>query len=99
MNIQAMMKQAQKLQNDMMKVKDEIDKTEFTAENGLVTVKINGKKEVIEVKIKTAETLEAEDVEMLQDMIMIAMNEAMEQVDKMTEQKMGKFSNAMPGLF
>ncbi len=99
MNIQAMMKQAQKLQNDMMKVKDEIDKTEFTAENGLVTVKINGKKEVIEVKIKTEETLEAEDVEMLQDMIMIAMNEAMEQVDKMTEQKMGKFSNAMPGLF
>ena len=99
MNIQAMMKQAQKLQNDMMKVKDEIDKTEFTAENGLVTVKINGKKEVLEVKIKTEETLEAEDVEMLQDMIMIAMNEAMEQVDKMTEQKMGKFSNAMPGLF
>ena len=99
MNIQAMMKQAQKLQNDMMKVKEEIDKTEFTAENGLVKVKIKDKKEVIEVKIKTEETLEAEDVEMLQDMIMIAMNEAMEQVDKMTEQKMGKFSNAMPGLF
>ena len=98
MNIQAMMKQAQKLQNDMMKVKEEIDKTEFIGENGLVNVKINGKKEILDVKIKE-ESLEKEDIEMLQDMIMIATNEAMKKVDQMTEQKMGKFSSAILGLF
>ena len=98
MNIQAMMKQAQKLQNDMMKAKEEIDKMEFSSTNGLVTVKINGKKEVIDVVIERDADFSLDDLEMLQDMIRIATNEAMEQVDKVTEDKMGRFSS-MPGLF
>ena len=98
MNIQAMMKQAQKLQNDMMKAKEEIDKMEFSRTNGLVTVKINGKKEVIDVVIEKDADFSLDDLEMLQDMIRIATNEAMEQVDKVTEDKMGRFSS-MPGLF
>ncbi len=98
MNIQAMMKQAQKLQNDMMKAKEEIDKMEFSSTNGLVTVKINGKKEVIDVVIEKDADFSLDDLEMLQDMIRIATNEAMEQVDKVTEDKMGRFSS-MPGLF
>lgn len=98
MNIQAMMKQAQKLQNDMMKAKEEIDKMEFSSTNGLVTVKINGKKEVIDVVIEKDADFSLDDLEMLQDMIKIATNEAMEQVDKVTEDKMGRFSS-MPGLF
>lgn len=98
MNIQAMMKQAQKLQNDMMKAKEEIDKMEFSSTNGLVTVKINGKKEVIDVVIEKDADFSLDDLEMLQDMIIIATNEAMEQVDKVTEDKMGRFSS-MPGLF
>ena len=98
MNIQAMMKQAQKLQSDMMKVKDEIDNMEFSAVNGLVTVKINGKKEVIDVKIKSDSDFSSDDLEMLQDMIVIAVNDAMKQVDKVTEEKMGRFSS-IPGLF
>ena len=98
MNIQAMMKQAQKLQNDMMKAKEEIDKMEFSSTNGLVTVKINGKKEVIDVVIQKDADFSLDDLEMLQDMIRIATNEAMEQVDKVTEDKMGRFSS-MPGLF
>ena len=98
MNIQAMMKQAQKLQNDMMKPKEEIDKMEFSSTNGLVTVKINGKKEVIDVVIEKDADFSLDDLEMLQDMIRIATNEAMEQVDKVTEDKMGRFSS-MPGLF
>ena len=98
MNIQAMMKQAQKLQNDMMKSKEEIDKMEFSSTNGLVTVKINGKKEVIDVVIEKDADFSLDDLEMLQDMIRIATNEAMEQVDKVTEDKMGRFSS-MPGLF
>ncbi len=98
MNIQAMMKQAQKLQNDMMKVKEEIDKMEFSGTNGLVTVKLNGKKEVMEVKIEKDSEFSCDDLEMLQDMIVIAINDAMKQVDKVTEEKMGRFSS-IPGLF
>ena len=98
MNIQAMMKQAQKLQSDMMKAKDEIDKMEFSSTNGLVTVKINGKKEVLEVKIENDSDFSSDDLEMLQDMIVIATDDAMKQVDKVTEEKMGRFSS-IPGLF
>ncbi len=98
MNIQAMMKQAQKLQSDMMKAKDEIDKMEFSSTNGLVTVKINGKKEIIDVKIESDSDFSSDDLEMLQDMIVIAVNDAMKQVDKVTEEKMGRFSS-IPGLF
>lgn len=98
MNIQAMMKQAQKLQSDMMKAKDEIDKMGFSSTNGLVTVKINGKKEVLEVKIENDSDFSSDDLEMLQDMIVIATNDAMKQVDKVTEEKMGRFSS-IPGLF
>ena len=57
MNMQAMLKQAQALQKDMLKVKDEIDNTEFTGESSLVSVTLKGTKEVIEVKIK-AESLD-----------------------------------------
>lgn len=98
MNIQAMMKQAQKLQSDMMKAKEEIDKMEFSSTNGLVTVKVNGKKDIVDVKIKNDADFSVEDLEMLQDMIIIATNEAMGQVDKVTEEKMGRFSS-IPGLF
>lgn len=98
MNIQAMMKQAQKLQSDMMKVKDEIDNMEFSAVNGLVTVKMNGKKEILDVKIENDEDFSLDDVEMLQDMIKIAVNDGMKQIDKVTEEKMGRFSS-IPGLF
>ena len=98
MNIQAMMKQAQKLQSDMMKVKDEIEKMEFSCTNCLVTIKVNGKKEVIDVKIVNDSDFSNDDLEMLQDMIEIAINDAMKQVDKVTEEKMGRFSS-IPGLF
>ena len=98
MNIQAMMKQAQKLQNDMMKAKEEIDKMEFSSTNGLVTVKIDGQKKILDVKIENDADFSLEDFEMLQDMIKIAVNDAMSQVDKVTEEKMGRFSS-IPGLF
>lgn len=98
MNIQAMMKQAQKLQSDMMKIKDEIDNMEFLGKNGIVEVKINGKKEILEVSIQNNDDFSKDDLEMLQDMIVIATNQAMKEVDKLTEEKMGRFSS-IPGLF
>ena len=99
MNIQALMKQAQSLQKDMMKTKDEIDKMEFTAESSFVTVKVNGKKEVLKVTIKPDSDFDLSDIDMLEDMVQVAINDALSQVDKVTEQKMGKYSSMMPGMF
>lgn len=99
MNIQALMKQAQSLQKDMLKSKEEIDKMEFTSTKDLVTVKVNGKKEVLKVDIQRDDDFSVDDLDILEDMIMVALNDAFKQVDKETENKMGKYANAMPGLF
>ena len=97
MNMQAMLKQAQALQKDMMKAKEEIDNTEFVGESSLVKITMKGTKEVTKVEIQ-AEELDKDDVEMLEDMIVVAINDANKQIDKMTESKMSKFGN-IPGLF
>ena len=99
MNIQAMMKQAQALQKDMLKAKNEIDNTEYTGESSLVKVTVKGTKEVVNVKINLEESIDKDDIEMLEDMIMIAINDANKKVDKDTESKMGKFGNSLHGLF
>lgn len=99
MNMQALMKQAQKLQKDMMTSKSEIDNTEFTGESSLVKVTVKGTKEVIKVEINKDAKMDADDIEMLEDMILLAMNDAFKKVDGCTEEKMGKFGNSMPGLF
>ena len=98
MNMQAMLKQAQKLQKDMLATQEEINSKEFTGKSSIVTVKMNGKKELLDVKIDM-EAIEADDVELLQDMITVAFNDAMKQIDKETESKMGKYTKGMPGLF
>lgn len=97
MNMQAMLKQAQSLQRDMLKVKEEIDSTEFTGESSFVKVVLKGTKEVVDVKVD-AESLDSDDIDALQDMILVAMNSAMKKIDETTEKKMGKFGN-IPGLF
>ncbi len=98
MNMQAMMKQAQKLQKDMMETQKKIDAMTFEGKSSLVTVTMNGKKELLSVHIE-AEELDKDDIEMLQDMIMVAINDAMKQVDKVVEEKMGAYTKGMPGLF
>lgn len=98
MNIQAMMKQAQALQKDMLKVKKEIDEKEFTGESSLVKITLFGTKKVKSVKIDNSSSLDTDDIEMLEDMIVVAFNEAIKKIDNETEKKMGKFAN-IPGLF
>ena len=98
MNIQAMMKQAQALQTNMMKEKEEIDNTVFTGTSSFVTVTVKGNKTIESVKID-AEELSKDDIEMLEDMMVVAINNAMNEIDKVTEQKMGKYTKGMPGLF
>ena len=98
MNMQAIMKQAQKLQSDMMKAKEEINNTVYEASSSFVSVKMSGEKKLLEVKIE-AEKLDKDDIEMLSDMLVVAINEANKKVDKDTETKLGKYTQGMPGLF
>lgn len=98
MNIQALMKQAQKMQKDMTSAKEVIDNTIFEGKSSFVTVKINGKKEILDIKIEN-DKIEADEIEMFQDMIVVAINDAMKKVDKELEEKLGKYAQGMPGLF
>ncbi len=98
MNLQSIMKQAQSMQKDMLKIKNEIDATVFEGVSSLVTVIVNGKKEVLSIKISDEAKDLLDDLSMLSDMIVVAINDAFRKVDKMTEQKMSKYSNMMPGL-
>ncbi len=98
MNLQSMMKQAQAFQKDMLKIKNEIDNTDFVGENSMIKVTMKGNKEIQSVELKVKESLDKDDIEMLQEMIASAVNEANKKIDATTESKMGKFGN-IPGLF
>lgn len=90
MNMQAMMQQAQKLQRDMMKAKNEIDEKNFTSTQGFLTIEMKGTKEITSVKIDK-ENLDKDDIEMLEDLISLAVNDNINKIEKETESKMGKF--------
>lgn len=98
MNIQAMMKQAQKLQKDMMNAKKEIDETVFENTKSFVTVKAKGNKKIESIKINI-EKIEKDELEMVEDLILVTINELMDKIDDETERKMGKYTQGMPGLF
>jgi hypothetical protein len=97
-----MMKKVQKLQADMAKLQEELKNRtlEATAGGGAVKVVVNGEKQIVSVKIDPA-AVDPEDIEILEDMIMAAMNEALKKVDDMMSQEMGKLTGGMkiPGMF
>ncbi|MDN4527701.1 YbaB/EbfC family nucleoid-associated protein [Fictibacillus fluitans] len=101
-NMNNMMKQMQKMQKEMAKAQEDLKdkKAEGTAGGGMVTVIVNGHKEVLEVNIKE-EVVDPEDIEMLQDLVLAATNEALKKVDELVSQDMGKFTKGLniPGLF
>ncbi|ANY66347.1 YbaB/EbfC family nucleoid-associated protein [Paenibacillus algorifonticola] len=101
-NMNQMMKQVKKMQEQMMKAQEElVHKTvEGTAGGGVVNVTVNGHKKVLDITIKP-EAVDPEDVEMLQDLIITAVNDALSKVDDVANQDMGKFTGGMkiPGLF
>ncbi len=96
MNMQNLMAQAQKMQRDMQKKKEEIDNTLFTGKSELVEVVMNGKKEMVSIKFK--EGISLDDLEIIEDMIVLACKEATQKVDKETEEKMGSLAS-LGGLF
>ena len=101
-NANNMIRQAQKMQQEMLKAQEEIEKTDFDASSGggAVTVKMNGKKELIDISIKP-EACDPEDVEMLQDLILTAVNDVIRKVDEANNAKMSKLTGGIniPGLF
>lgn len=100
-NMNNMIKQAQKMQEQMLKVQQEIEETvlEASSGGGMVTVKANGKKELLEIKIKP-EAVDPDDVEMLEDLVMVAVNDAFSKADALSQERMGALTGGIniPGL-
>ncbi|MGL5151784.1 MAG: YbaB/EbfC family nucleoid-associated protein [Clostridium sp.] len=101
-NMGNIMKQAQQMQKKMEDMQKELESTEFEASvgGGAVVVKTNGKKEVVAINIKP-EVVDADDVEMLEDLVLSAVNEALRKAEEESAAKMGKLTGGMniPGLF
>ena len=101
-NMQAMLRQAQKMQEDMAAKQAELDAQEYdvSAGGGVVSVKINGKREILAIDLKP-EIVDPDDIETLSDILVAAVNEAIKRVDETNNAEMGKITGPMniPGLF
>ena len=101
-NMNNMLKQAQKMQQDMLKAQQEIEEKEIEASSGggAVSVKVSGKKELLSIKL-SPEAVDPDDIEMLEDLILAAVNEGMRKADEESAKEMSKLTGGMniPGLF
>ncbi len=101
-NMNAMIRQAQKMQEDMAALQAELEEKEYEihAGGGMVEVKINGKREILSIHVKP-EIVDPEDVETMEDILVAAVNEAIKTVDSTSEAEMKKITGniGMPGLF
>lgn len=97
-NMSNLMKQAQRMQRQMEESQKELEEKEFTASagGGAVEVKVNGRREVLQVKL-AEEAVDPDDVEMLEDLIMVAVNDALRQVDESTAAAMSRFTGGLGG--
>lgn len=101
-NMNQMMKQVKKMQEQMLKAQEELatKSVEGTSGGGVVTVQVSGHKQVMSINIKP-EAVDPDDVEMLQDLVMTAVNDALAKAEELANSDMGKFTGGMkiPGLF
>ena len=99
-NMNNLMKQAQRMQRQMEEGQKELETKEFTAKagGGAVEAVVSGKKELLKISI-SEEAVDPDDVEMLQDMIVAAVNEAMKQADDASQELMGKMTGGLGGGF
>lgn len=98
-NMNNLMKQAQRMQRQMEETNKELEAKEYTAAagGGAVTVTVSGKKEVVAVKL-APEAVDPDDIEMLEDLIVAATNEAFRQMEEANAQAMAKFTGGLSGL-
>ncbi len=101
-NMNNMLKQVQKMQKDMEKMQGQLEEKEVEASvgGGAVIVKVNGKKEILDIAIKP-EVVDPDDIEMLQDLVLTAVNEALRSADEMVNSQMSKVTGGLnlPGMF
>ena len=97
MNMQAMLQQAQRMQKDIQAKQEQINSSEYTGTSEMIDITIYGSKKIKSVNLKV-KSLDEEDVEVLEDMIKIAMNDAISKVEKDTEAKLGAYSKQLGGL-
>ena len=97
MNMQSMLKQAQNMQSKMMKTQEEVNSKKFYGESSYVKVELVAGN-VTSIKIDT-DKLDKDDIEMLEDMLIVAIGNAKAQYDKEMEEKMGAYTKGIPGLF
>lgn len=97
MNMQNLMAQAQKVQRELEKANNEIENLLFEGVSGAVKITLTGKNQITKVEIIDEEILK--DKDMLEDMVMVAVNDALNKLMSTKEQKMGKYTNGFGGLF
>ena len=97
MNMQNLMAQAQKVQRELQKANEEIENTVFTATSGAAKIEMSGKMQVNKIEITDDSVLS--DKDMLEDMLLVAVNDVLNQVAKTKEEKMGKYTGGLGGLF
>lgn len=100
MNMQMLMQQAKKMQAQLMNEQMELEKNEYEGNSSLVTIKINGRHEVmaVSINIPDGEAIGSDDKELLEDMIMVAMNDAVKKAVADKEKKMSKYGQGLAGL-
>lgn len=96
-NIQNLMQQAQRMQNDLNKTQKELEKNRYEGTSSLVKVTLDGKKELCSINID-ADELEKDDLELLEDMILAAFKDACKKVNEDREKKLGKFGKGLSNL-
>lgn len=98
MNMQQIMKQAQKMQKELQKTQTELENTRYEGISSLVSVVLDGNKNVVSVKITNDENFDKDDLSMLEDMVLLAFKDAAKKVDLDKEKKLGKYGAGFAGL-
>lgn len=98
MNMQALMKQAQKMQKELLQTQSELENNKYEGNSSFVNVVVNGKKEVLSIKINADEDIKKDEMDLLEDMVLVAVNEALKKAENDKEKKLSKYGNSLTGL-
>lgn len=98
MNIQNLMREAQKMQKELQKTQEELANTNYEGKSSLVTIVMDGNKDVKSIKINADDSFSFDDMEMLEDMLLVAFKDASKKVDSDKEKKLGKYGQGLSGL-
>lgn len=96
--MQRILQEAQKMQAQIQKEQKELEGTIYEGNSSIVSVKMNGKYQIVEVNVNLDEAIDASDKEVLEDMILVAVNDATKKIAQDKEKKMGKFGQGLAGL-